>query len=93
MVVMSGTPRYRRRSDVLMRTAPDFVALARPEGANVSLAGPAAALWSLLEEPATAQELAHRLATGYDADVARIAVDIAPVLERLRVDDYLTADA
>ena len=92
MVAMSGTPRFRRRPDVLTRTAPEFVALARPDGHNVTLAGPAAALWLLLEEPGTAHDLARSLAARYDADTERIVADIAPVLERLQVDEYVATD-
>lgn len=98
MTVWSDSPvtesvRYRRRLDLLVRLAPGFVALARVDGTLVTLADSGAAVWGLLDEPRTVDEIAEVLAHDYDADPDRIAADIRPLLEQLTTSGFVTADA
>lgn len=84
--------RYRRSPDLLTRQAPGFVALARIDGATVSLAESGAAVWDLLDEPRTLAELADALAETYDADASTIAVDVEPLLGQLTESGFVATD-
>ena len=86
---MTDGRRYRARPDVLVRIAPGFVAIARPDGVNLTLTGTGAALWQLLGEPRTMHDLSHDLAERYDVDPQRVADDIAPVLAELQDEQFL----
>ena len=78
--------RWRRRADVLWRRAVDAVVLL-PVGADdpVLLPGTGAAVWELLEQPATLDELlaALREVYGTDADAASVEADVVALLDRL----------
>jgi len=57
---------------------------------SVTLAGSAAAVWGLLDEPRTLDELAEQLADAYDAEPARIAADVKPLLTQLAESHFVT---
>ena len=73
-----------RRADVLWRATLDGV-LIRPLGAAelTKLAGTGRALWAVLEEPASFDEVCELLAEIHDADAAAIAADLVPVVDDL----------
>ena len=48
-----------------------------------TLTGSGRELWRALDRPMTATQLAAELALVFDTDPARVAADIAPVLEEL----------
>jgi hypothetical protein len=87
-----GEPTYRRRADLLVRTAPGFVAICRRDGHNVSLTGTGAAVWELLDRGRTVNDLVVSLASVYDADGVAIAGDVAPLLQRLVDEGFVTVD-
>lgn len=78
--------RWRRRADVLWRRAVDAVVLL-PVGADdpVLLPASGAAVWELLEQPATLAELVQALGEVYAADdvEADVAADVAALLDQL----------
>jgi hypothetical protein len=73
-----------RRDDVLWRRSMDAVALL-PVGASepVTLPGTGAAVWDLLEEPATLDELVAALTEVFVADRDTIARDVGDLLAEL----------
>jgi hypothetical protein len=76
--------RYRRTPRALNRTVGPEVVLAAAdrEGFDV-LPGTAAAVWILLDEPATLVTVAEKLSALYDTTADRIAADVAPLLDEL----------
>jgi hypothetical protein len=79
-----------RRADVLWRATIDGV-LIRPLGASTltKLAGTGRALWALLDEPASFDELCARLAADHDVEVEVVAADLAPVIDDLVAEGVL----
>jgi hypothetical protein len=61
--------------------------LVRPLGTSTltKLAGTGRALWALLDEPATFDEVCLRLAEANHASVATVAADLEPVIDDLVV--------
>lgn len=91
---MSATPphpsaaptRWRRRADVSWRESIDGVVVQAPSAADPSvLAGTAAAVWRLLAEPVTVDDLVDTLAEVYGGDRAVIARDVEALVERMQV--------
>jgi hypothetical protein len=80
---MSGS-RYRRSPEALFRTAGREVLLASAdrEGFDV-LPDTAAAVWVLLDEPASVASLSDELAALYGMPADRIASDVRPLLDEL----------
>jgi hypothetical protein len=77
-------PRYRRSAAALTRTVGSEVLLASPRHDAVDvLPGTAAAVWELLNEPASAPELSRELSSLFGVGAERVAEDIAPLLEEL----------
>ena len=76
--------RLRRRPDVLWRRSLDAVVLL-PSGADdvVTLAGTGPALWELLAEWRTVDDLVATLAAAFGAPEGQVATDLAPLLEEL----------
>ena len=68
---------WRRRDDVLWRRSLDAVILL-PVGADepITLPGTGAAVWDLLEEPASLDELVATLAEAYEEDPAVVEHDV-----------------
>lgn len=79
-------PRLRRRPDVLWRRSLDAVVLL-PTGADdvITLAGTGPALWELLAEWRTAEDLVEILAAAFGAEVGAVAADVAPLLTELEI--------
>jgi hypothetical protein len=75
---------WRRRDDVLWRRSIDAVVLL-PKGADepVTLPGTGAAVWDLLEEPATLGQLVETLSEVYGGQPSTIAHDVAALLDEL----------
>jgi hypothetical protein len=75
---------WRRRDDVLWRRSLDAVILL-PVGADdpLTMPGTGAAVWDLLEEPASLAELVVILAEAFDADPAVVEHDVATLLAEL----------
>jgi hypothetical protein len=93
MDAVTSPGRYVHKRNLLVRYAPDFVAVARVDGSSITLAGSGAAVWRLLDEPRTVLDLARELADVYDAEAARIAGDIEPLLVELAESGFVTTDA
>lgn len=76
--------RWRRREDVLWRRSLDAVVVL-PAGTDepVAIAGTGAAVWDLLEEPGTLDEIVEALLERYEADAAVVSHDVVELLERL----------
>jgi hypothetical protein len=76
--------RYRRSPAALHRTVGQEVLLAGTDrdGFDV-LPDTAAAVWTLLDEPATLPGLSDELARTYGTPVQRIAADVGPLLDEL----------
>lgn len=68
---------------MVWRSAPGFLALARPGSDALTISGPAADLWELLAADPTPAGLAATLAARYGADPAMVESDLAPVLDAL----------
>lgn len=75
---------YRRASSVVWRKSHDAV-LVRPvvQAEIVALSGTAEAMWELLVDRMTIDELSSKLAQTYAAPAAQIRDDIAPMLDDL----------
>ena len=82
-----GEPTWRQADDVLCRVTRDTVVLLRVAGAPdddpLTLSGSAAAVWALLEVPATLASLSAELGDLYHADPDQVASDIQPLLDHL----------
>lgn len=80
----SRTGAFRRVPDVLFRRIGSEVVLARVDGEDLeSLSETAGAVWSLLDEPRSVDELATALRASYGSDRARIARDVEALLDEL----------
>jgi hypothetical protein len=86
--------RVRRRPDVLWRRSLDAVVLL-PARANdvMTLAGTGPAVWELLAEWRTVENLVEVLAAAYGAPGERIEGDLAPLLAQLRASRVLEETA
>ena len=75
---------WRRRDDVLWRRSLDAVILLHV-GADdpLTLPGTGAAVWDLLEEPASLAELVALLAEAYEEDPAVVEHDVTTLLTDL----------
>jgi hypothetical protein len=78
------TVRLRRRPDVLWRRSLDAVVIL-PVGADdvLTLAGTGPAVWELLSEWRTAEDLVEQLAAAYGSDPALVDADLRPLLADL----------
>jgi hypothetical protein len=76
---------YQRSSDALWRTSAGQVVLLVADGTDqpFTVTGPGAAMWGLLDVPATVDELATTLARTYDAPIQEIATSIELLLATL----------
>ncbi|GAA4125157.1 hypothetical protein GCM10022415_31860 [Knoellia locipacati] len=79
----------RRHPETIWRAAPGFVALARPGGEILTVTGPAAGLWELLEQGTTPAEAAEVLAGRHGATVDVVLADLEPLWDRLRAEGLL----
>jgi hypothetical protein len=69
---------------VLFRRIGPEVVLARVDGEDLeSLSETAGAVWGLLDEPRSVDELATALRASYGSDPARIASDVEALLDEL----------
>jgi len=84
---------WRRRDDVLWRRSLDAV-IVFPVGAEepVTLPGTGAAVWDLLEEPASLAALVAALADAYDEDPAVVGHDVSTLLGELESLGAITRD-
>jgi hypothetical protein len=74
----------RRAPAVLWREGAFGVVLLAPGAAEPqTLTGPGREMWRALAQPVAPGDLAGELARNFDADPARVAADIAPVLADL----------
>jgi hypothetical protein len=78
-------PLLRRAPEVLSRRSGDSVLLLvrHQDRGLLEISGAGVELWNLLDEARSAEECAHRLATSYAVDLAKVRHDIAPVLDAL----------
>ena len=75
---------WTRAPTVLWRRTPaTLVLLDAEDGAPVTVGGPAADLWSLLDEPTTLAEATELLAEADSADPSQVSDDLARMLEDL----------
>lgn len=74
---------WARRPEVLWRSIPGLVVLARPEldaGDPVTVTGPGAAIWEILEPPISEAELVELLIEVFDAEADVVAADVHALL-------------
>jgi hypothetical protein len=82
--------RYTRASDVLWRNVGSEALLARPDAESIeALSATAAAVWRLLESPATEAELSEELAGRYRKDLDVIHRDVHLLLEKLSAGGFV----
>jgi hypothetical protein len=76
--------RIRRRPDVLWRRSLDSVVVL-PAGADevITLAGTGPAVWELLAEWRTRDDIVEALARAYGSTVAVVSADLEPLLAEL----------
>ena len=79
----------RRHPETIWRSAPDYVAVARPGGEILTVTGPAAGLWELLEQGTTLADAAEVLADRHGAPVDVVLADLEPLWERLGAEGLL----
>ena len=78
--------RWRRGPAVLWRRSLDAVLVLPPAADEpLTLAGTGAALWDLLEAPASTDELVVALADRYGVEPATVEVDLVPALAELEM--------
>ena len=85
--ILTGT--IRRRDDVLYRVGVDFLAIARVDGYSLTLTGPGASIWEILQGPMTGGSVVSVLAEEYEVPHETVACDIGPVLERMVSEGFL----
>jgi hypothetical protein len=86
--------RIRRRPDVLWRRSLDAVVLLPVRGDDVlTLAGSGPAVWELLAEWRTVENLVEVLAAAYGASGELVAADLDPLLADLRASGVLEETA
>jgi Coenzyme PQQ synthesis protein D (PqqD) len=62
-------------------------------GAYYSLQDPAADLWSLLESPASEDDIVEAVCDGYGADPSQVRLEVARFLEELHDEDLVVIDS
>jgi hypothetical protein len=83
----------RRRRDVLWRSVDGYLAVSTVDGEAMAATGPAAAIWQLLDDWTTIDELSGELADRHGADVDRVRADVTVFVDRLIDGGYAeTAD-
>ena len=90
------TTRVRRRPDVLWRRSLDAVVLLPARAEEVTtIVGTGPAVWELLAEWRTEEDLVAVLAEAYEADPGQVAADLHPLLGELEAIGVLerTADS
>ncbi|MEQ8719166.1 MAG: PqqD family protein [Acidimicrobiales bacterium] len=80
---MATDPLYRRSGDVLWRSTPTGLWLRPLGGETLTVAAPGDAVWVLLEEPATLDDLVRALADHFGEQVERIRGDVETLLADL----------
>lgn len=81
---MSERGRYRRSPTVLARSVGDEVVLARADGDGFEvLEGTAGAVWAVLEEPVTTDEIVSALSRAFEAPREVIENDVDALLREL----------
>lgn len=83
MTPVGERDRWVRSPAVLWRTAPGFLVVADVDGELTRAEGPAAAIWDLLDEPRTIEQIAGRLAGDFDAPIAEVRDDVSRFVEEL----------
>jgi hypothetical protein len=73
----------RRRRDVLWRSVDGYLAVSTVGGEALAASGPAAAIWELLDDWTTIEELSGQLATRHGADLDEVRSDVAAFVGRL----------
>ena len=90
----AGEARLRRRPDVLWRRSLDSVVLLPVRGGDVlTLAGTGPAVWELLAEWRTLENLVEVLASAYGAPTEVVEADLTPLLADLRASGVLEETA
>lgn len=78
--------RWQRRREVLWRAALGQLVVLVPDRADavpLVVTSPGAAVWALLEEPVTLEEIAATLAEVFGVDPATVEHDLEPVISQL----------
>lgn len=81
--------RWRRRPEVLWRTAPGYLVLAAVGGTFVEVGGPGADIWLRLADWVDEGDLAATLADDYGADLQIVSPDVHALLEELHGQGYV----
>lgn len=79
----------RRHPESVWRAAPGFLAVARPGTEILTVSGPAADLWELLEHDTTLPLAASELARRHEAPVDVVRRDLEPLWDRLLAGGFI----
>lgn len=84
--------RYRRAPNLLSRRTAGAVVLRTVDGRGATLRGTSIAVWDLLEEPSTAEEIAAELRSAFDDTAGELVPDLTELLARLGADGVVVAN-
>lgn len=79
----------KRSAAALWRTAPGFLTVTRPGVDVLTVEGPGADIWNLLEQEISFEELAERLAERYSAPLETVRADLAPMIDRFAAEGLI----
>lgn len=81
--------RWRRSTQILWRSAPSYLALARVDGGHIEIRGPGDVVWELLEHEIDYRSLVDELARRFQADVEVVELDLRKLLLDLEREQYV----
>jgi hypothetical protein len=81
--------RWRRNAQVLWRTAPGYLAVAKVDGRSLEVEGPAGDIWGRLGDWISEEELTSALASRYGADEEVVSTDVLSLLHELVGQGYV----
>lgn len=83
--------RWRRRSDVLWRTAPGYLVVGTVDGRTLEVEGPGDEVWALLETWTTERDLVAAMRRRYTAEESTVAADLRSLLDALHEAGHVEA--
>ncbi len=81
--------RWRRNAQVLWRTVPGYLAVAKVDGRSLEVEGPAGDIWRRLDDWISEEELIGTLASRYGADEEVVSTDVLSLLHELAGQGYV----
>jgi hypothetical protein len=84
--------RFRRRTDVLWRTADSYLVVSTVAGEGLQATGPAPEIWHGLGEWITIDDLSADLAERHGADSEQVRRDVTAFIDQLIDEGYVESD-